>query len=361
MTRTGDTTAAGPGRRGQSTVAGAPAPDSDAGYEPASAKRDRLARFYRVVRYLADHPEGVRIDAVARFVGMSPRTVYRDLRALEDEIGIPVWSEAGRWGVEASAFLPPLRLTLGEAMTFFLAARLLARYADEYDPDMAAAFQKLAEVLPPVLAAHLARTLDQLAARPADAPFSQHVRLLTRAWAESRVVEITYETGAYDAARATRVARVQPYLIEPSAAGHALYLIGFDETRGAVRTFKIERIRAVSVTPARFEPPEAGAVEARLGTAWDIIADQEMVEVRLSFSAAVAERVLEATWHPSQRTERTPDGGLLWRASVPGTLEIRAWILSWGAEVEVLAPAELRAELGAALRAAAARYGGPRG
>ncbi|MGZ6269078.1 MAG: helix-turn-helix transcriptional regulator, partial [Candidatus Limnocylindrales bacterium] len=182
-----------------------------------SAKRDRLARFYRVVRFLADHPEGARIEAIARFVGMSPRTVYRDLRALEEEIGIPVWSDEGRWGVDASAFLPPLRLTLGEAMSFFLAARLLARYADEYDPDMAAAFQKLADVLPPMLAEHLSHTLDGLAARPADPRFSHHVRLLTRAWAESRVVELTYDAATYDRARRPRQARVHPYLIEPSA------------------------------------------------------------------------------------------------------------------------------------------------
>lgn len=321
-----------------------------------SAKRDRLARFYRVVRYLADHPEGARIEAIARFVGMSPRTVYRDLRALEEEIGIPVWSDEGRWGVDASAFLPPLRLTLGEAMSFFLAARLLARYADEYDPDMAAAFQKLADVLPPMLAEHLSHTLDGLAARPADPRFSHHVRLLTRAWAESRVVELTYDAATYDRARRPRQARVHPYLIEPSAESHALYLIGFDETRGAQRTFKIERILEASLTPERFEPPEAGSVEDHLGAAWGIIADQATVEVELRFSPSVAERVLEATWHPSQAVERTADGSLLWWARVPGTLEIKAWILSWGAEVEVLAPAELRAEVAAAVRRADARY-----
>ncbi|HEX8938673.1 MAG TPA: WYL domain-containing protein [Candidatus Limnocylindrales bacterium] len=321
-----------------------------------SAKRDRLARFYRVVQYLADHPDGARIEAIARFVGVSVRTVYRDLRALEEEIGIPVWAGEGRWGVEGSAFLPPLRLTLGEAMAFFLAARLLARYADEYDPDTGAAFQKLAGVLPPVLAEHLLRTLDTLARQPADAAFSQHVRLLTRAWAESRVVELTYDARVYDPTRQPRRARVRPYLIEPSAASRGLYLIGFDETRGAARTFKIERILDVSLTPERFEPPAAGEIETALGSAWGIIADQEAVEVELRFSAAVADRVLEARWHPTQVVERTPDGGLRWRARLPGILEVKPWVLSWGADVEVLSPGGLRAEVAEAVAAAARLY-----
>ena len=152
-----------------------------------SAKHDRLARFYRVLRFLAAHPEGSTVDAVAGFVAMSRRTVYRDLRALEGEIGIPLWSEGGRWGIVEGAFLPPLRLTLDEAVAFFLAARLTAQFADRYDPDTGAAFQKLAEILPPVVARHLERTIDVLASRPPDERLTRHLRQLARAWAERRV------------------------------------------------------------------------------------------------------------------------------------------------------------------------------
>ena len=57
---------------------------------------------------------------------------------------MPLWSEGGRWGIEAEAFLPPLKLTRSEAMAVVLSARLMVRYADTYDPDLAAAFEKLA-------------------------------------------------------------------------------------------------------------------------------------------------------------------------------------------------------------------------
>ena len=39
-----------------------------------------------------------------------------------------------------------------------------------------------------------------------------------------------------------------------------------------------------------------------------------------------------------------------------GLHEIKIWILGWGADVEVLEPAELRAEVAADLRRAADRY-----
>ena len=51
------------------------------------------------------------------------------------------------------------------------------------------------------------------------------------------------------------------------------------------------------------------------------------------------------------------DGSLEWRATVAGTVEIRLWILSWGDDVEVIAPASLRADVAASHARAAARYG----
>ena len=101
---------------------------------------------------------------------------------------------------------------------------------------------------------------------------------------------------------------MRPYLIEPSLQTHALYLIGWDETRNGLRTFKIERIRDVALTPRTFEPPEAGSLEGALRNAWDIIADQPPTEVVLRFTPAVAARVLETTWHPTQRVERGRTG-----------------------------------------------------
>ena len=322
-----------------------------------AAKRDRLARLTRLVSILQAHPDGIRTADVAERVGMSVRTVYRDLRAIDEEIGVPVWADGGRWGIDQEkAFLPPLKLTQGEAMAVVLSARLMVRYADKYDPDLAAAFEKLEQGLPPALAEHVERTLDVLSKAPRDEHFSANVRLLTKAWAERRVVSIDYEPGHYDRGPAPRRATVRPYLIEPSLQTHALYLIGFDEERGAIRTFKIERIRAAALTPRTFEPPDQTAITSSLRAAWDIIADQEPVEVVLRFTERVASRVLEATWHASQVVATDVDGSLHWRATVSGTIEIRLWILSWGDDVEVLAPASLREDVTATLRRALTRY-----
>jgi proteasome accessory factor B len=325
--------------------------------ETRSGKRDRLARLTRVVSLLRAHPDGMAIRDIARRIDVSVRTVYRDLNAIEGEIEIGVWSDGGVWGLSADEFLPPLKLTLDEAMAVVLSARLMVRYADKYDPDLASAFEKLGEVLPSALREHVARTLDVLSRHPHDERFSRHVRLLTRAWAERRIVSLDYEPARYAPDSAPRTARVRPYLIEPSLQTHALYLVGFDETRGALRTFKVERIRELSLTPETFEPPEPELIARMFDRAWDIIADQDPVDVVLRFAPSVAARVQEARWHPSQQVEVEGDGSLTWRATVAGTIEVRLWVLQWGDEVEVVAPETLRDDVAATHRRAAARYG----
>jgi proteasome accessory factor B len=327
--------------------------------EREPAKRDRTARLMRVARLLEGNPDGMRPKDIAERLGMSVRNVYRDLKALEREVELPVWAEGGRWGVAREGFLPPLKLTLAEAMAVFLGARLMVRYADKYDPDLASAFEKLAAALPEALREHVARSLEVLQDKARDEDFNDHVRQLTRAWADRHVVEITYEGAAYEGKAGERSRRtVRPFLIEPSLQTHALYLIGWDEDRDGMRTFKIERIREVRVTQRSFEPPEGATLQRDLRRGWDIIADQPATEVVLRFSPAVADRVLETTWHSLQATERQADGSLIWRSTVSGVIEIRLWILSWGEDVEVLAPQELRTQVGEILARAAGRYGG---
>lgn len=309
----------------------------------SNAKRDRGARLVRAAAVLRAHPDGIAVNDLAERIGVSRRTAYRDLTALEGELGLPTWSEGGRWGILDAAFLPPLKLTTSEAMAVFLATRLMVRYADKYDPDLASAFEKLAEGLPAPLTEHVTRSLDVLQRARHDDAFVDRVHTLTRAWADRRVVEFDYAGARYEGRDPqVRRATVRPYLIEPSTQTHALYLIGFDEDRGGLRTFKIERISSVAVTPRHFEAPEPGSIERLLRQAWDIIADQPVVEVELRFGPAVADRVLETTWHPTQRTQLNADGSLTWRATVSGTIEVRLWILSWGADVEVLTPTALR-------------------
>jgi predicted DNA-binding transcriptional regulator YafY len=81
------------------------------------------------------------------------------------------------------------------------------------------------------------------------------------------------------------------------------------------------------------------------------------VGVVLKFHPRVAHRVRETRWHRSEQMEEQPDGSLLWRARVAEVQEMLPWIRGWGADVEVLAPKELRETMMGEARALARMYG----
>jgi len=326
--------------------------------ERGGAKWDRAARYLLIVAQLQAHPDGISAADVADRIGVSKRTVYRDLDAMSMDAQLPIWQEKGRWGLSGEAFLPPLALTRDEAMVFFLAARLLARASDERDTALIGAFVKLAQILPPVLAQHLRATVDAYAGTPRNERFTRVFRVLTQAWEERRVVDIEYGPGVYDPAKGPQRRRVRPLAIEPSATTRAIYLIAWDEERQGRRTFKVERILDASLTPESFEEGTDATSAAELLRAWDVITDQAIVKVVVRFSPEVAVRVAETTWHPTQETTLGSDGWLTWTARVAGLQEIRSWILGWGGTAEVLEPAELRTRIREEIETASARYRG---
>ncbi len=321
------------------------------------AKQDRTARIVKVLSILQAHGKlGLTAQQVGDRTGTSKRTAYRDIIAIEEVLGFPLNKRSGRYAVAEGTFLPPLRLTLPEAASVFIAARLATRFSDTYDPNLYAAFLKLQRALPGSLGKHVVPALTQFASHPTDTKLNEHAEKLAQAWAEQRVVEITYAPAGYDGDHGPARRRVHPYLLEPSMQTHALYLIGHDEVKNALRTFKVERILEVSVTPQRFTPPNADLLARSLRDAWDIISDQPLVHVDLRFIPSVAARVAETVWHPSQQSETEADGSLRWRAAVSGTKEIRLWILGWGDEVEVVAPAALRDDIARTHAKAAGLY-----
>jgi predicted DNA-binding transcriptional regulator YafY len=142
--------------------------------------------------------------------------------------------------------------------------------------------------------------------------------------------------------------------LEPFGETHGCYAIGFDEARGDIRTFRLDRIDAVALTADRFELPASFDPSRLFAEAWGVVwsgAEPQLVVLRATGEGAA--RVQERTWHPSQRLDPQPDGSCVVTFRVSAPDEMYRWILQWGADVEVLAPPGLRA----AVAAEAARMG----
>jgi proteasome accessory factor B len=315
--------------------------------------QSKAARLRRIEHRLYNAPRGLRAIELAEYCGVDRRTIYRDLEALE-EMGVPVWEDQGRYGIDRESYLSTVRLNLNEAVALFFAARLLAHHSDEHNPNVVSALSKLAAGLPDVtISSHMARVADVIRARPLRADYVRVLDTVTRAWADRHKVAIRYRAASGELTE--RV--ICPYFLEVSRSEPASYVIAYDDLRAALRTFKLERVAVAEILDDTYAIPDDFDPYQHLAAAWGVM-DEVEVEVRLRFSALAAPRVRESVWHHSQRLEDIADGGCELTMRVGGIKEVRAWVLGWGADVEVLAPLALRDEVCDHARRMVERYSG---
>ena len=310
----------------------------------------RTARLRRIEELLLLASEGLPALELARRLSVDRRTVYRDLDFLAEN-GVPLWQHEGRFGINRTRYLAPVRLLFHEAIALVLAGLLLSRTVDERNPHVTAALRKLAVTLPQPLAAHLERAADRVQTHGDGLRQVAVLEAIAEGWGASQKVKVSYRSPRSGALREHVLA---PYALEPTASG--IYVIGHDDWANDIRTFKLERLETAEVLDERYTIPAGFDTEAHLAPSWGIMSGKEVTEVVLRFTPAATPHVHERHWHSSQRLTVTPDGSCLLRVCVSEPVEMQPWIRSWGAQVEVLAPDWLRARIAAELRQAADQY-----
>ncbi len=310
---------------------------------------NQLTRQWRLLQLL-DRPTGVTVDDAAADLECTIRTIWRDLRVLEDA-GFPIYDDPGAdgrrsvWRVNDDFKQRlPLKLTLAELAALVMSRELLAPVgASALGPAVTAAYDKIFGVLSKdalTLLDEMRQTIGvRLLGAKLQAPVADLMPRLHTALVERRAVRIRYHSFHRDEETGRTI---EPYHLTYFNGG--LYLVAYCHLRKAVRIFAVERVRALDVLRTRFTPPADFDVARYLDNALGILRG-DLVTVRVAFVPAMARYVRERLWHPSQQFRDLSDGRLEVVLKVADTLEVRRWILGYGVQAEVLEPASLREAL----------------
>ncbi|RMG91348.1 MAG: CRISPR-associated endonuclease Cas3'', partial [Chloroflexi bacterium] len=287
---------------------------------------------------------GLREVEIAEILRLERRTVNNYLKELEYEGKI--YKDGHLWHASpaAASWLRRFELAADEAFTLYLAARQFVKQSDKQNRMALSALSRLAEVLKTDLPVgdQIFRAAQELRQRKKAPGYEDIFSTVVRAFLMRHPLQLTYRT-----AQGYEFNTIfQTYLIEPSAIGRTLYLIGHSSHVNELRSYKIERI--VTAVPDRSQtytiPDDFPGLDI-LRNAWSIIMGETTQRVELRFSKKAKKRVLETNWHPSQGWEEEADGRLRWWVDVADTTDMKPWIRSWGDDVEVLRPDSLRKEL----------------
>jgi predicted DNA-binding transcriptional regulator YafY len=318
---------------------------------------DRTERFYRIQQLLRQS----RVVPVRTFLGdleISLATFKRDLEYMRSRLNIPiVWDrELNGYRYDKAAAvqeLPGLWFSDAEIYALLTMQRLLESLEPGLlGPHVAPLLGRLKSAIGsgdhPATEVHKRIRILHLAKRTLP---PQHFQVAAAAVLQRRRLRITY----YSRARDEQTRRD----ISPQRLVHYRenwYLDAWCHLREDIRSFAVDAIRdAAMLDDAALELTEE-QLDQVLASGYGIFSGAQVRWATLRFSAQRARWVAAEHWHPQQRVHTEADGSYVLELPYSDSRELLMDVLKHGAQVEVLAPVELRDEVAAALREAADLY-----
>lgn len=289
-------------------------------------KNDRLFQ----ILYLLLEKGTITAPELSRALEVSVRTIYRDIDALS-LAGIPVYATQGKNG--GVSLLPNYAFDK-------------ALLTDEEQNEILYAIQSLRAVDQPVdaLLSKLGGLFQKQNASWIEVDFSRwgmgntdgaKFERLKTALLSRRALEIVYCSTSGETSR--RVILPVKLIFKDKS----WYLHAYCRMQEDYRLFKVSRIVEMTVLEERFGelPDELPPIEQAYA------ALPALMPLRLLFSPSVAFRVYDE--FERSMIEQQPDGHMLVCAQFPQDNWVIGYLLSFGTEVSVLEPAEIRQQLSA--------------
>jgi len=280
----------------------------------------------------------MRAQDIAAHFETSVRTIYRDLRALE-EAGVPLSAEAGvGYSLVKGYHLPPVMFTHAEASALAIGEKFVENLTDlSLKNRIQSALLKIYAVMP----RDKQHFLDMLQSRTeiispvATTPLEEDNRIerLHVAIADNKVVKIAY-FAQYNKQHTTR--KIEPLgLIYYVNAWH---LIAWCRLRGDYRNFRLERINALTVLDVEFRPHTDFSLPQYIRSARET---HNAIEVKVKFPLELANTIKCRETYGFAGEEKCGDFTIL-TFFVDSSRWISRWLLSFGGDVEVLSPQDLK-------------------
>ncbi|MBC7851494.1 MAG: YafY family transcriptional regulator [Chitinophagaceae bacterium] len=305
---------------------------------------NRIDRLHAILTHLQSKRKVTAQEIADRF-NISLRTVYRDVKAL-DESGVPVIGEAGSgYTVMEGYRLPPVMFNQEEAVALMLGSKLAAQFTDNsVQKQFESALFKIKAVLRSTDKDHVDNLDDHIAIfsgpnKPEEQSSSQYLAVLQKAIVTRNVVLIKYQAGYSD--------DVTERIIEPIGLcyyGSAWHLIAWCRMRKGYRDFRISRMKTLHVRDETFRRENHPSLQSYL----DEIKAQHgsgLLEVSILFHKDVVRFVGEQRYFHGFVSEEKAGDYYRMKFLTSHLEGMGRWLLMFTDAVKVEAPIELIAAM----------------
>lgn len=285
-------------------------------------------------------------QALARELGVTPKTIFRDRNYLQHNFNLKIDYDAGERGYAYTRHeeLPMMggRLSPDEELALAVGREALNVFGGVVlAEDLDRAFQKITGG---TINQDAALTLSGLSRfisvrTPGAGVIADSRTFIAVKTALLRQHELHVEYKARGKADYEK-RRIEPYHLACVENRWVLVArpVGHDE----YRVYILARFRKAIVGQIHFARKADFDPEPYVASALGIHSGKGNIEVSLLIAAPGAHHVLERHWHKSQRCKQRPDGSVEVTFTLSDLGDLTRWVLSFGADCEVLSPKSLR-------------------
>jgi predicted DNA-binding transcriptional regulator YafY len=302
----------------------------------------QIERFLEIDRLLRDRTRQTG-DSLAQHLEVSSRTIRSDLNWMRDRYYAPIeFSKQLGWHyTDLEWRLPTIPLHKGELFALTLGARMLEAFqGTTYAVELRSAIARLSERLPQQSWVDLQQLSDDRISFRSGVQIDLDLAIwqqLEDACREQKSVQMSY----YSPQNNEITDRVfDPYLLH-IYRGTNPYVIGYCHLRSAMRWFRVDRIRRLGLSTQSFNRDPTFDPQQHLANIFQYEVGGKPRSVVIWFDPKTAPFIRERRWHHTQEIDEHPDGSLTLKIFVPGTNDVKRWVLGYGVGAIVREPPEL--------------------
>lgn len=327
----------------------------------SGAFKDRpLWRRLQTIHHAIKERRFPNASSLAKELGVSSKTVQRDLDYLRDELEAPIEFdrlENGYVYSRADFVLPFLPVDGKDLFSIGVAAQFLVLFGGTpLGRDLKDCYERLAHLMPPAVRLRPEILMERLALR--NAAFRPVREETWEAVSESLQRGISLTIRYHRPGEPPGDPRVvRPYSFVLS--GRDWMVLAEDQAAGQIKLFYLARIEGARPTGERYTiPRDFDADQFFRHTFGLFVGDAKPFRMRVRFSPVVSDEIRELQFHPDQKIERTKAGEAILEIPAQSIKEARRFVLPWGKDAVVLEPPELIEDLRKETEALARSYSG---
>ncbi len=302
---------------------------------------NRIDRLHAILTHLQSKRKVTAQEMADRF-NISLRTVYRDVKAL-DESGVPVIGEAGSgYTIMEGYRLPPVMFTQEEASALLLGAKLAEQFTDgSVKRHFSAALFKIKAVLRSPDKEYVDSLTEHIEIftrySPDNESPQQHLSLLQQAVVHKNIVHLHYRSHMKEE---TTRRKVEP--IGLLHYGSAWHLIGWCHLRNDYRDFRLSRMLGITLDENTFDPCSHPSIRQYIDK---IRAGTDLEEVIVLFNKDVVKYLQEQKYLNGFVSEEHLDSCVRMKFLTSSILYFGRWLLMYTDWVRVESPETLKVHM----------------